>query len=96
MDAEKTRLDDQAIHASCLQNMEEAHKGIIQRKCQKIEALKMSIEEKKIRAAVEDTKLNIWTTLCCRTVVAKQFQCVPFYQSQPKIRHKYQILNLGL
>ena len=32
----------------------------------------------------------------CHNVVAKQFQFVPFYQSQLKIRHKYQILNLGL
>ena len=32
----------------------------------------------------------------CHNVVAKQFQCVPFYQSQLQIRQKSQILNLSL
>ena len=51
------RLDDQAMHASCVKNTEakeEEHKGIIQRKCQEIEALKISIEEKETRAADEN------------------------------------------
>ena len=53
MDAEKTRLDDQAIHASCLQNMEEAHEGIIQRKCDEVEGLRKRIEEKETIDAVK-------------------------------------------
>ena len=53
MDAEKTRLDDQAIHASCLQNMEEAHEGIIQRKCDEVEGLRRRIEEKETMDAVK-------------------------------------------
>ena len=52
VDAEKTRLDDQAIHASCLQNMEEAHK-IIQRKCKEVEGLRKRIEEKETMDAVK-------------------------------------------
>ena len=53
VDAEKTRLDEQAIHASCLQNMEEAHEGIIQRKCDEVEGLRKRIEEKETMDAVK-------------------------------------------
>ena len=53
VDAEKTRLDDQAIHASCLQNMEEAHEGIIQRKCDEVEGRRKRIEEKETMDAAK-------------------------------------------
>lgn len=55
VDAEKIRFDDQAIHASCVKNMEDMKESIKKkcRKCEEFEVLKMSIEEKETMAAVK-------------------------------------------